>query len=110
MKHFAQALSLLINETSPTPCNEISPHVSRSLYRKNILLKENESGKTFNAFVVDCCCEDQKGIIVRARREEVKGLIRKHKMMEAEVNPKEFVEVDLRNLFSGKYFTYLKTL
>ena len=87
-----------------TICSEISPSISKQLYRKEVLLEEKATGKRISAFVVDHAFEDQKGFIVKINRNKVKGMIKKYNMGPAEFQPDLYVEADLRNIHHGSKF------
>lgn len=99
-----------------TLCSNISYEQSKYLYKncRNIIVEELESKKQIHALIVDHSADDQKGFIVRFKKNDVKGMIRKYQMGEAEplgsshLFPKpplkDYVECDLRDIHNGKNF------
>ena len=82
------------------------PHIfSKSLYRKEIIIKEKETQKEFKVRVSDYCSDDQKGVIVSFKESDndrLTGLIRKYELHKEESiygHKKNFRGGDFRNIF-----------
>jgi hypothetical protein len=88
-------------------CDKLPYEFAKSLYNQTIMIKELNTGRTFPAFVVDYCFEDEFGVIVRIEKHLVSDFIRKYDMVEAERNPATHVECDMRNTFMGKHFAFV---
>jgi len=90
-----------------TLCSKVIPEVAKKLYKNEVVIEEKETGKRFNVSVVDHCGEDDFGFICRIPKSQVKGLIKKYQMGQAEmfgnINP-NYVEVDLRKSQQGSNF------
>jgi hypothetical protein len=104
MKHFAQAAAAMIQLSKlGTRCSEIPRDHARSLYRKQIKLKERKTNIIFDAVVTDYCGEGEFGIVVSLDK-KVASTLSVKQVYPAEYNSKKFVEMDLRNTQSGEYF------
>jgi len=90
--------------------SEISHQEAKSLYHKTITIKENESKLCFEAFVVDICFDDQKGVIVRVLKKDVLPILERHRFGEADHESKKYLEIDLRDIHSGRFFSIVKGL
>lgn len=107
MKNYAQAMHQIINQgykpATKKKCSLIPYEEAKNLYRTRVKLREISSQVEFEAFVTDTCCDDQKGIIVAFDKKVAKELHCKD-FGPADANPKAMVEMDLRNIYSGKHF------
>lgn len=88
-------------------CDQVTPELARSLFRTHVVIEEKETGKTFPAFVEDCCGEDQHGFIVRIEKKLIKGLIRKYDMGPGECYQETHVGLDVRDIYQGKHFNLI---
>lgn len=91
-------------------CDKVPHEVSKSLWTRTVILQEKETGREFPAVIVDYCFDDQFGFIVRIKKEDVKGLIRKYKMEPSDRYPQTHVEIDVRDIYLGKHFNLVTEL
>ena len=102
MKHFAQAAAEQVRLSSlGHRCSEIPHDQAKNLFHKTIKLRERKSQIIFEAFVVDYCGSDEKGIIVSFEKKTASKLSTKNTHP---AESKKFVEMDLRDKFNGNEF------
>lgn len=89
------------------PISNLPYIFSKSLFKKEIIIKEKHTNKEFNVFVSDYCFDDQQGLIVSFKEEDnkrLRGLIRKYDIMEDDgmgfLRKSKNKMADFRNIFS----------
>lgn len=86
------------------PVIEIDFLMAKTLYQKDIYIKETESGIIFKANVVDHCSPDQKGLIVSLSK-DYKTILKTDKFLESD--NKDLIELDLRDIHNGLGFDFI---
>lgn len=90
-----------LSQFTGKPVSQLPYIFAKSLFRRQIKLKESETNKEFIVIVSDYCFDEQSGVIVLFSEKDnskLKGLIGKYNLSPSEYN-KKAKEADFRNIF-----------
>lgn len=92
--------------------SEITPHVAEQLLGKTIDIQHIQSGMAFQARVIDCCFDNQTGLIFEFTKHRGAAVYKNLKKRLADVTTLDLdgpgrgrpIGVDARNIFDGALF------